>query len=126
MRELDSSLSDAIDTSSQIKVEDCELFYTTESFFDEFNDMPEVDEVVSEFGHSNPNHLNEPSRCESREDKPKAKQINVYIDLDMFKLLVPAAAIAGVAILALGYRKQGKLINGLKAIKNPLKSTKKD
>lgn len=87
----------------------------------------QVTEPASEFGHSNPNHLEEPPHRENSEaEQPKVKQINIHIDLDLYKLLVPAAAIAGVAILALGYRKQDKLIGGLKAIKNQLKSIKKD
>ena len=85
------------------------------------------DDQAPEFGQSNPNHLEEPPQRENSEaDQPKVKQINIHIDLDLYKLLVPAAAITGLAILALGYRKQDKLINGLKAIKNQLKSTKKD
>lgn len=169
MRELDNGVADAMRTSSQTEVEECELVYsdksvfadeyTDEAFCDEFGEMvaeaepsdqvsesddmdgymedpdslwgrierhEQVTEPSSEFGHSNPNHLEEPPRRESCEDTPKVKQINIHIDLDLYKLLVPAAAIAGVAILALGYRKQDKLIGGLKAIKNQLKSLKKD
>lgn len=136
MRELDNGVADAMRTSSQTEVEECELVYsdksvfadeyTDEAFCDEFGEMVAEAEPSSEFGHSNPNHLEEPPRRESCEDTPKVKQINIHIDLDLYKLLVPAAAIAGVAILALGYRKQDKLIGGLKAIKNQLKSIKKD
>lgn len=80
-----------------------------------------------EFGHSNSNHLEEPPQRENSEaDQPKVKQINIHIDLDLYKLLVPAAAITGLAIVALGYRKQDKLIGGLKAIKNQIESLKKD
>lgn len=80
-----------------------------------------------EFGHSNSNHLEEPPQRENSEaDQPKVKQINIHIDLDLYKLLVPAVAIAGLAIVALGYRKQDKLIGGLKAIKTQIESLKKD
>ncbi|MDH2274246.1 hypothetical protein [Moraxella porci] len=80
-----------------------------------------------EFGHSNSNHLEEPPQRENSEaDQPKVKQINIHIDLDLYKLLVPAAAITGLAIVALGYRKQDKLIGGLKAIKTQIESLKKD
>lgn len=80
-----------------------------------------------EFGHSNSNHLEEPPQRENSEaDQPKVKQINIHIDLDLYKLLVPAAAITGLAIVALGYRKQVKLIGGLKAIKTQIESLKKD
>ena len=121
MRELDKGVADAMRTSSQTEAENYDL-----DFSDVINQAFADTESAPEFGHSNPNHLEEPPRRESCEDTPKVKQINIHIDLDLYKLLVPAAAIAGVAILTLGYRKQDKLIGGLKAIKNQLKSIKKD
>lgn len=114
MRELDNSVADTMRTSSQTEAENYDL---------DFLEVEAGD--VSEFGQ-NPNHLEEPPRCEDCGNGAKPKQINVYVDLDVFKLLVPAAAIAGMAMLALGYRKQVKLIDDLKTIKNQTESLKKD
>lgn len=114
MRELDNSVADAMRTSSQTEAENYDL---------DFSEVETGD--VSDFGQ-NPNHLEEPPRCEGCGSNDKTKQINVYVDLDVFKLLVPAAAIAGMAMLPLGYRNQVKLIDDLKTIKNQTESLKKD
>lgn len=155
MRELDNGVADAMRTSSQTEVEECELVYsdksvfadeyTDEAFCDEFGEMvaeAEPSDQVSESDDMD-GYMEDPDSLWGRIERQmgakeyqvwlaehltqrKVKQINIHIDLDLYKLLVPAAAIAGVAILALGYRKQDKLIGGLKAIKNQLKSIKKD
>lgn len=66
MRELNANVAAAMRTSSQ-----------TEAGNHDLDLQQQADESamqVSEFGHSNPNHLEEPPRCESGDDK--VQQIN--------------------------------------------------